>query len=102
MDVVSNFDKECFLSNEQAIFHFQDKFIIDFKNVYPQLTPDNQQAIITNHRVILLDVYVAKSFLECLKLNISNYEKTFGEIKTDIKIANININSKEESPSYLG
>lgn len=54
MDVILNFDKECFLSNEQAVFHFQDKFIIDFRNIYPQLAPDNQQAMITNHRVIYL------------------------------------------------
>ncbi len=100
---VVEFDKFSFLSNEQAIFHVPEKFVIDFKNMFPQLSPNGEQMMVATHRVILLDPPTAKSFLECLQQNIKNYEKQFGQIKTNMKVTDLTPNKTQvDSPSYMG
>ena len=79
---VQDFDKTPMLSNHQTVSHTPDKFVIDFKNVYSQFAPDNNPpAIIINHKVVLLDPFVAKEFLNVLAENIRKFEEKFGKIK---------------------
>ncbi|MBW2975837.1 DUF3467 domain-containing protein [Candidatus Woesearchaeota archaeon] len=111
VQAIQNIDNSPLMSNQQTVAHQPDKFIIDFKGVYPQYTPDNKQAIVVNHRVILLDPYVAKDFLDILKSNIERYEKKYGKIAkpANIKKAEKAIKKLQkqaatgtEAPSYMG
>lgn len=79
--IMENVDQSPFISNAQTVSHQPDKFVIDFKLVFQQYTPDNKPYHISNHKVILLDPFGAKEFLMVLQENVNNYEKTFGEIK---------------------
>lgn len=108
---INNVDHSPFISNVQAVAHQPDKFILDFKGVFPQFTPDNQMLHVANHRIILLDPYHAKEFLKILKNNLDNYEKKFGKIKKPEqikkakkeakKIKKNNI-TKTKRPEYMG
>lgn len=108
---VNNTDEKPFHSNVQAVAHQPDKFILDFKGIYPQFTPDNQILHVSNHRVILLDPHNAKEFLKILSSNIENYEKKFGEIKKpeaveqakkEFKVAKKDSITKTKKPEYMG
>lgn len=108
---VQNIDNAPMLSNQQTVAHQPDKFILDFKGVYPQYTPDNKETIVINHRVILLDPYFAKSFLNVLKENVEKYEKKFGKIEKSMQLkkAEKEIERMQkrdatgtETPSYMG
>ena len=108
---IQNIDNAPMLSNQQTVAHQPDKFILDFKGVYPQYTPDNKETIVISHRVILMDPYSAKNFMTVLKDNIARYEKKFGEIKKPIHIKKAEKELKKlqkqaatgtEVPSYMG
>ena len=108
---IQNIDNAPMLSNQQTVAHQPDRFILDFKGVYPQYTPDNKEAIVISHKVILLDPFPAKKFLEVLKGNIARYEKKFGEIKKPAHVAKAEKELKKlqkqaatgtEAPSYMG
>ena len=108
---IQNFDNSPFMSNQQTIAHEPDKFILDFKNIYPQFTLDNQPTVVINHKVILLDPYGVKEFFRALKENIDKYEKKFGEIKKpeqimkaekEIKNIQRQTTTGTETPSYMG
>jgi len=79
-EMIENIDRNIFTSNTQTVSHESDKFILDFKAVFSQFTSDHKAISVTNHRVILLDANIAKSFLETLRTNIADYEKEFGRI----------------------
>jgi hypothetical protein len=111
VQAVQNIDKDPLLSNQQTVAHQPDKFVIDFKGVYPQFTPDNKSTIVINHRVILLDPFTAKMFLKTLSDNINKYEDKFGEIKKPKEIEKAEKEMKNlqklnttgtERPSYMG
>ena len=78
---VQNFDHFPLMSNHHTVSHQPDRFVIDFKGIYPQFSPDNKPQIVVAHKVILLDPYVAKNLLENLKSNVKKYEENFGKIK---------------------
>ena len=109
---IQNIDKDPLMSNQQTVAHQPDKFVIDFKGVYPQFTPDNKATLVINHRIILLDPYLAKSFLKTLGDNIKKYEEKFGVIKKpkEIEKAEKEMQSMQkqidstgtERPSYMG
>lgn len=107
---VNNVDKKPFLSNAQAVAHQPDKFILDFKSIFPQFTPDNQVLHVANHRIILLDPFHAKEFLKVLKQNIDNYEKKFGTIKKPKEIEKAakelakkdSVTKTKSKPEYMG
>lgn len=110
INAVQNFDNNPILSDHQTISHAPDKFLIDFKGINPQFTPDNQPTMIINHKLVLLEPYIAKEFLKILQENIQKFEEKYGEIKIpeSIKTAQKEvIPSKEnittsEKPSYMG
>ena len=108
---ISNVDNNPFQSNVQTVSHQPDKFILDFKGVYPQFTPDHKVITVANHKIILLDPYNVKEFLRILKENISNYEKKFGKIKKpeviekaekEIKKLQKDSITKTKKPEYMG
>ena len=108
---IQNIDNAPMLSNQQTVAHQPDKFILDFKGVYPQYTPDNKETIVISHKVILMDPYSAKNFMTVLKDNIARYEKKFGEIKKPAHVTKAEKELKKlqkqaatgtEAPSYMG
>ena len=107
---INNPDKKPFPSNEQTVHNQPDKFVLDFKNIYPQFV-GNQPVMVVNHRVILLDVYNAKQFSRVLNENIAKYEKKYGEIKRpmqykkaekEIKNMQKDVATSTDVPSYMG
>ena len=108
---IQNVDNSPLMSNQQTVGHQPDKFILDFKGVYPQFTLENTPALVVNHKIILLDPATAKDFLEVLKDNISKYEKKFGKIKRSKNPQNSKDEKKDtvegtltgtDRPHYMG
>ena len=107
---IQNFDKNPFSSNNQTVIHQPEKFIIDFKGISTQSTPEGKPTLIINHRAILLEPYIAKGFLDALSGNIKKYEEKFGKIKIPDSIEKakkeMDMQKPEEtstkSPSYMG
>ena len=108
---IQNIDNMPMLSNQQTVAHQPDRFILDFKGVYPQFTPDNKDTVVISHKVVLLEPYSAKKFLDALKGNIERYEKKFGEIKKPAHVKKAEKELKKmqkqaatgtEVPSYMG
>lgn len=106
IQTIQNPDNSPFTSNTVTIGHKPDKFILDFKSIYPQYTPDNQQFLVVSHRMVLLDPHVAKDFLAALKTNIETYEKNFGDVKVPKvkkgKMLAEGAVSTRDRPSYMG
>ena len=108
---IQNLDQSPFISNQQTIAHEPNRFIIDFKSIYTQFTPDNQPTAVVNHRVILIDPFDVKEFLKALRDNIEKYEKRFGEIKKTDQLIKAEKELKENikhvttassKPQYMG
>ena len=111
---VQHFDHFPLMSNHHTVSHQPDRFVIDFKGIYPQFSPDNKPQIVVAHKVILLDPYVAKNLLENLKSNVKKYEENFGKIKEPEAVGKAKKERKKESkkgkkgkgvtprPSYMG
>lgn len=78
---IQNFDNNPFVSNQQNVTIQTDKILLDFKNIYSQFDPANNEIIIINHKMIILDPYIAKLFFDTLNKSIMEYEKQFGKIK---------------------
>jgi hypothetical protein len=102
-------DNSPFPANTVTVGHKPDKFILDFKNIYPQYSPDNQPFLVVAHRMVLLDPHVAKDFFAAFKANMETYEKNFGEIKIPEAIKkgkklaeNRNATGTKDQPSYMG
>lgn len=111
MQALQNIDNAPMLSNQQTVAHQPDRFILDFKAAYPQYTPDNKPTLVISHKVILLDPFNAKDFLNVLKANIEKYEKKYGQIKKPAHILKAEKEMKSlekqaatgtEVPSYMG
>ena len=111
IQAIQNLDNYPLMSNQQTVAHQPDKFILDFKGAYPQYTPDNKQTLVINHKVVLMDPYTAKDFLNILKSNLERYEKQFGKIKKpeqvikaekEIKALQKEAATGTETPSYMG
>jgi hypothetical protein len=111
VQAIQNIDNAPMLSNQQTVAHQPDKFILDFKGVYPQYTPDNKESIVISHKLVMLDPYSTKKFLNVLKDNIARYEKKFGEIKKPSHVKKAEKEFKKmqkkaatgtEAPSYMG
>ncbi len=111
MPLIQNLDNYPLLSNHHTIVHHPDKFIIDFKGLYPQFTPDNQPQMVVTHKVVVLEPYAAKEFVEGLSKNIKKYEEKFGKIKEpdaikkakkEQKKAGKKKKGKPVRPSYMG
>lgn len=82
MQTVQQLDHSPLMSNQHTVSHQPDRFIIDFKGIYPQFTPNNKPHMVVSHKVVLLDPYDAKELLKNLETNIKRYEEEFGPIKT--------------------
>lgn len=78
---IQNFDRLPLTSNNQTVSHGPDKFIIDFKGVYPQFTSGSKPILVIDHKTVLLDPWIAKDFANMLLDNIKKYEASFGAIK---------------------
>ncbi|KYK25355.1 hypothetical protein AYK26_06270 [Euryarchaeota archaeon SM23-78] len=111
MPLIQNLDNNPLLSNQHAIVHNPDKFIIDFKGLYPQFTPDNKPQMVLTHKVVVLEPYVAKEFVKSLSDNIKKYEDKFGKIKEPKAVEKARKESKKADkknksttprPSYMG
>lgn len=77
--VINNIDQSPYLSNEQTINHYPDKFIIDFRYLHHQFV-GNEGMVVINHKVIILDPWVIKNLVKTMEDNIQKYESKFGEI----------------------
>ena len=77
---IQNFDNNPFVSNQQNVTIQTDKILLDFKNIYSQFDPANNETIIINHKMIILDPYIAKLFAGIVNNSITEYEKQFGKI----------------------
>jgi len=104
---------QVFFSDEIAVIHNPTKLILDFKSVTPRFDIRNNefQPLVIKHNVVLMDIHMAKNFLNTLKENIATYEKQFGKIeepkalKKAVKNANKKIKKQTQSetaPSYFG
>lgn len=113
MQGIQNIDHSPMLSNQQTVSHQPDRFIIDFKGVFPQFTPDNNPQMVINHKVILMDPHVALEFFKTLETNIKRFEEKFGKIKPpkaleiakkdrDKKAKGKKKKSSSSKPSYMG
>ena len=77
---INNIDQSPpYTSNEQTIYHYPDKFIIDFRYLHHQFVGTEGLAVI-NHKVIILDPWVIKNLVKVMEDNIQKYESKFGEI----------------------
>lgn len=110
---VNNVDNFPFFSNTQTIAHQPDKFIMDFKNIHPQFTPDNRPIQVCVHRLVIMEPHSAKEFIKILKENLDKYEEKFGKIKKPASIAKATKEAKKQSkkqakeeaadrPHYMG
>lgn len=109
IQAVNNLDNSAFFANHFTASHEPDKFLLDFKNVHPEFTPDNKPVINIIHKVVMMDPFFAKSVLQVLQENIKKYEKKFGKIKKPealVKAEKKRISTKEKAtgtkPNYLG
>ncbi|MEJ5165652.1 MAG: DUF3467 domain-containing protein [Thermoanaerobaculia bacterium] len=64
-------------SNFLSVLHNPMEFILDFGRIVP-----GKPEVKVKSRIITTPYHI-KRFLETLKQNIENYEKNFGQIKTD-------------------
>jgi len=108
---IQNIDNAPMMSNHQTVAHQPDRFILDFKGIYSQYTPDNKETIVISHKVVLMDPYSAKKFMIVLKDNIARYEGKFGEIRKPVHVKKAEKELKKlqkqaatgtEVPSYMG
>jgi len=113
MPLIQNLDNNPLLSNQHIIVYHPDKFIIDFKGLYPQFTPDNKPQMIVTHKVVILEPYAAKEFVKSLNNNIRKYEEKFGKIKEPESVKKARKEQRKASkkkpkksasqrPSYMG
>lgn len=78
---IQNFDNNPMLSTQQTISHTPEKFVIDFQAVTMQFDPGSVPTMIVNHRVIILDPYRVRPFINALTENLARYEEKFGLVK---------------------
>ena len=99
------FEKEPLQANQYTISHDQGGFLIDFRNMFPQFSPDGEPIFVLNHRTVTLDPPFLKQFIESLKDNIKKYEDKFGEIKEKEVVPEAKkpeTITKSESLGYVG
>lgn len=104
LQVSHKFDESPLSSNSQAITCGADKFILDFKGVFPQSIENSQNAIFSIHKTVILDPHVAKEFSNLLQNSVKNYEETYGEIKVPESVEKqraIQKKSKEEATTPI-
>ncbi len=95
-----------FYSDNISIIYNPSKFILDFKQVTPRMDHihgKSQEVLCVKHRVIILDVKLAKIFLNTLQKSIEGYEKKHGKIeipKMPRKPAKSEVVASEEG--YIG
>lgn len=113
MQGVQHLDHFPLMSNQHTVSHQPDKFIIDFRGIYPQFAPDNKPQAVVTHKVVILDPYVAKDLLDNLSKNIKKYEERFGKIKESDALKKAKKEQKKvgkkkkakgsvQRPSYMG
>ena len=109
IQAINQFDKHAFLANHFTASHEPEKFILDFKNIHPEFTPDNQAMLNIIHRVIIMDPYFAKTVLNVLDENIKKFEQKYGKIKKPESVEKAEkqpLSPKEKAtstkPNYLG
>ena len=78
---IQNFDNNPLLSTQQTISHTPEKFVIDFQAVVMQFDPNSNPTMIVNHKVVILDPYRVKPFINALADNLAKYEEKFGAVK---------------------
>lgn len=113
MPLIQNLDNFPLMTNQHTIVHQPDKFIIDFKGIYPQFTPDNKPQMVAAHKVVLLEPFAAKEFVKTLSENIKKYEDKYGKIKVPSAVEKAKKESRKAGkkkkgkaephrPSYMG
>jgi hypothetical protein len=102
---------QVFFADEVGIIHNPLKILLDFRSITPRVDIRNQefQPLVLKHNVVMMDPYTAKTFIDVMKDNLSNYEKQFGKIKKPEALKRMERrNSKkstqkpEKAPAYLG
>src|SRR3989338_6246456 len=74
---IQNFDNNPMLSTQQTISHTPEKFVIDFQSVVMQFDPNSVPTMIVNHKVVILDPYRIRPFINALTENLARYEEKF-------------------------
>jgi hypothetical protein len=103
---------QSFFADEVGVMHNPLKVIVDYRSITPRIDMRNQefQPLVLRHNVVVMDPWTAKTFLDILKENIGNYEKTFGKITKPEALKRIEKKAKkntkdapvEKAPNYLG
>lgn len=101
---------QVFFADEVGVIHNPLKIIIDFRSVTPRIDIRNQeyQPLVLRHNVVMMDPYTAKTFLDILTKNLTNYERQFGKITKPKQLIKAEKkskkkkSSKKETPTYFG
>lgn len=104
------FDENPWFSESVSVTHSPDRFLLDFKLINPQFNMENKPTFIAIHKVVLIDIYLAKNLLKLLSEQIKKYEDKFGKIEKPeaIKKAERMMKSTTtatvpfDKPSYVG
>ena len=99
MPLIQNLDNFPLLSNQHTVVHQPDKFVIDFKGIYPQFTPDQKPQMIAVHKVVLLEPHTAKDFIKTLTENVKKYEAKYGKIKVPAAVEKAQKEGKKKAKS---
>jgi hypothetical protein len=101
-----------FFSDEFGIMHNPLRLIMDFRSITPRIDVRNKdfQPLVLKHNIVMMDMFMAKTFLEILKNNIDNYEKEFGKIEKPAALKKFEKEQKKmseavnqkDNPSYFG
>ncbi len=99
MSAIQNLDNSPLLANQYTLSHQAEKFVLDFKGLFPQFTHDNKPQLIINHKTVLLEPYAAKEFLKTMQDNIKKYEEKFGKIKVPQHVKKARKKTKDRKKS---
>ena len=109
IQVMQHFDENPLFVHEFTINFQPGQCSMDFKRITPQSGPAGEVAqLMMNHRVVLLDPWLAKILAEKLRDTVGDYEKKYGKIEQskamqqaqkDVQQVTV---TKFEKPSYMG
>ncbi|MBS3165366.1 DUF3467 domain-containing protein [Candidatus Woesearchaeota archaeon] len=103
---VQELDRQPLYCNQMTVSHSPTQFFLDFRLVYPQFSPDNQQATVALHKLIVLEPYHLKETIKVLQENVQRYEKAYGKITTPKAVERAKKAHKStgaiSAPEYMG
>lgn len=108
IQLLQHFDENPMFAHEFTINLQPGQCSIDFKSITPQSGPGGTPAqVMMNHKVVMLDAWLAKVLAEKLQATIADYEKKFGKIEQSKAFLKAQQEAQQsattfEKPSYMG